>query len=97
MCVDLAISLPYPFPLYNIALDLISHARGFALLHLPKMPELKTVDCTAFDPYSMPPQCPSLTEAGKGREKKKHIKDNRHTCAVGVAVHKPAAPDKVLL
>lgn len=31
------------------ALDLLAHARGFALLHLPKMPELKAVDTVTFD------------------------------------------------
>ena len=34
---------------FPLALDLLSHARGFALLHLPKMPELKAVDTTIFD------------------------------------------------
>lgn len=33
------------------ALDLLAYARGFALLHLPKMPEMKAVDTATFDPY----------------------------------------------
>jgi ATP-dependent RNA helicase DDX55/SPB4 len=44
------------------SLDLLAHARGFALLHLPKMPELKRVDTCTFDSYPVP-----ATFRAKGR------------------------------
>jgi ATP-dependent RNA helicase DDX55/SPB4 len=36
-------------------LNLLQHARGFALLRLPKMPELKKLDTSSFDPLPVPP------------------------------------------
>lgn len=44
-CENIITCTPLP------ALDLLSYARGFALLHLPKMPEMKSMDTTTFDSH----------------------------------------------
>jgi ATP-dependent RNA helicase DDX55/SPB4 len=51
------------------ALDLLEHARGFALLQLPKMPELKKLDTSSFDPLPVPP---ASDPHGWDNRKRKH-------------------------
>lgn len=35
-------------------LDLVALAQGFALPHLPRMPELRVIDTSAFVPHTTP-------------------------------------------
>lgn len=51
------------------ALDLLSYARGFALLHLPKMPEMKSVDTTSFDSHPVAPRNIPYREEKRERER----------------------------
>ena len=52
----------------QLELDLIALANGFALAHLPKMPELKGVDASGFD-SSVDPN--AIPYKDKGREKER--------------------------
>ena len=52
----------------ELELDLIALANGFALAHLPKMPELKGVDTARFD-SSVDPN--AIPYKDKGREKER--------------------------
>lgn len=49
------------------ALDLVGTAKTFALLHLPKMPELKSVDTSTFEPYPVDPS--TIPYHSKAKEK----------------------------
>lgn len=51
------------------ALDLLSYARGFALLHLPKMPEMKSMDTTTFDSHPVAPHNIPYREEKRERER----------------------------
>ena len=48
-------------------LDLVALATGFALLHLPKMPELRGRDTSAFTPYPVDPA--SIPYKNRSRQK----------------------------
>ena len=49
-------------------LDLVALAEGFALPHLPRMPELKRADTSVFAPHSTPPSL--IPFKNKAREKR---------------------------
>lgn len=44
----------YALFLYHVALDLVGLAKGYALPHLPRMPELRRVDTSSFVPHPSP-------------------------------------------
>ena len=56
-------------------LDLISLAKGFALLHLPKMPELRGRDTSLFQSHPIPPS--SIPYRDKTRERQRQDKMTR--------------------
>lgn len=53
-------------------LDLVALAKGFALPHLPRMPELKRADTSDFVPHSTPPSL--IPFKNKAREKARQAK-----------------------
>ncbi len=57
---------------YCTELDLVSLAQGFALPHLPKMPELKGRDVSMFTPHARPPL--EIPYKDKTREKQRKAK-----------------------
>ena len=56
-------------------LDLVSLAQGFALPHLPKMPELKGKDVSSFTPHTRPHS--EIPYKDKVREKERKAKMKR--------------------
>ena len=56
----------------NTALDLVAMAKGFALLHLPRMPELRGVDISSFVPHPIAPR--DIKFKDKPREKQRQKK-----------------------
>ena len=63
-----------PLP-YTPALDLLAHAHSFALLHLPKMPELKTVNTATFDPHPIEACQIPYKEEERERERQAQLKE----------------------
>ncbi len=59
-------------------LDLVSLAQGFALPHLPKMPELKGRDVSAFTPHTRPHS--EIPYKVREKERKAKIKRQAGQC-----------------
>ena len=60
-------------------LDLVSLAKGFALPHLPKMPELKGKDVSSFTPDL----CPSVDIPYKNKSREKQRRENNEKRKAG--------------
>lgn len=58
--------------LYIIALDLVGVAKGYALPHLPRMPELRGLDTSSFSPHPSTPR--EIRYKDKTREKQRRLK-----------------------
>lgn len=55
-----------------VALDLVGLAKGFALPHLPRMPELRGLDASSFTPHPTAPR--EIRFKDKAREKQRKLK-----------------------
>lgn len=59
-------------PICTLELDLVSLAKGYALPHLPRMPELRGLDTSSFERH---PSLPSeIRYKDKAREKQRKLK-----------------------
>lgn len=56
-------------------LDLVGLAKGYALPHLPRMPELSGVDTSSFIPHPSAPR--EIKYKDKSREKQRKLKLQR--------------------
>lgn len=60
------------FYLCSLALDLVGLAKGFALPHLPRMPELHGLDTSSFTAHPTAPR--KIRFKDKAREKQRQLK-----------------------
>lgn len=60
------------FCLCSLALDLVGLAKGFALPHLPRMPELHGLDISSFTAHPTAPR--EIRFKDKARERQRQLK-----------------------
>ena len=67
-----------------LELDLVDLAKGYALPHLPRMPELRGLDTSSFDRHPTLPT--EIKYKDKAREKQRQLKMKEGQRSVGAIV-----------